>query len=148
MLTDQKILKGAIIGGVINAVINGAIQLYLLKDHAPVPLSVDGITNDAHTVFGAAVPLAVSLAMILTVIGYTTLKEAKRPFWPDVLWLTLKHGIFAFGLIVSGAVLWQRVMGSVSVSLVMAASILSVVAGLVAGMINYMTIHASRLHLD
>lgn len=144
-MTDQKILRGAITGGLINAVINGAIQLYLLKDHAPVPLSVDGITNDAHTVFGAAVPLAVSLAMILTVIGYLTLKEAKKPFWPDVLWLTVKHGLFAFGLIVSGAVIWQRVMGSVSVSLVMAAAILAVVAGLVAGMINYMTIHASRL---
>lgn len=144
-MTDQKVLKGAIIGGLINAVINGAIQLYLLKDHAPVSLSVDGITNDTHTVFGAAVPLAVSLAMILTVIGYLTLKEAKKPFWPDVLWLTVKHGLFAFGLIVSGAVVWQRVMGSVSVSLIMAAAILSVVAGLVAGMINYMTIYASRL---
>lgn len=144
-MTDHKVLKGAIIGGLINAIINGAIQLYLLKDHAPVPLSVDGITNDAHTVFGAAVPLAVSLAMILTVIGYLTLKEAKKPFWPDVLWLTVKHDLFAFGLIVFGAVVWQRVMGSVSVSLIMAAAILSVVAGLVAGMINYMTIYASRL---
>lgn len=145
MTTDPKILRGAIIGGLINAVINGAIQLYLLKDHAPVALSVDGISSDAHTVFGAAVPLTVSLAMILTVIGYLMLKGAKKPFWPDVLWLTVKHGLFAFGLIVSVAVMWQRVMGSVSVSLVMAAAILGVVAGLVAGMINYMTIRASRL---
>ena len=93
-MTHQKILKGAIIGGIINAVINGAIQFYLLRDHAPVPLTVDGITNDTHTVFGSAVPLAVSLAMILTVIGYLTLKGVKRPFWPDVMWLTLKHGMF------------------------------------------------------
>ena len=144
-MINQKILKGAIVGGVINAVINGVIQLYLLRNHAPVPMTVDGITNDSHTVFGAAVPLAVSLAMILTVIGYLTLKEAKRPFWPDALWLTLKHGMFAFGVIVSGAVIWQRVMGSVSVSLLLAAGILSVVAGLTAGVVNYMTIKASKL---
>ncbi|MEE4161025.1 MAG: hypothetical protein V2I25_00865, partial [Woeseiaceae bacterium] len=62
MPTEPEILKGAALSGVINAIINGAIQWYLLADHAPLPLTVDGITNDEHTVFGAAVPLAVSLA--------------------------------------------------------------------------------------
>ena len=144
-MTDAKILQGALIGGAINAVINGAIQWYLMRDSTQIPLSVDAITNAEHTVLGVAVPLAVSLAMILTAIAYFTLKTAKRPFFPQVLWLTIKHGVFAFGLIVSGAVVWQRVMGTVQVSLAAAVIILGIVAGLVTVMVNIMTIRASLL---
>ena len=83
--------------------------------------------------------------MILTVIAYLTLKAPKRPFWPTVLWLTIKHGLFVFGLIVSLAVVWQRTMGTVSVSLLPALIILSTIAGLVAGAVNFMTIRASLM---
>lgn len=143
--SNAKILRGAVTGGVINGLINGAIQWFLLHGHAPIPLTVDAITNDQDTVLGAAVPLAVTLAMILTVIAYLTLKAPKRRFWPAVLWLTIKHGLFAFGVIVAGAVVWQRVMGTVPVPLAGAVIVLSVVAGLVAGVVNYMTIYASVL---
>ena len=143
--SNATILRGAVTGGVINGLINGAIQWFLLRGHAPIPLTVDAITNDQDTVLGAAVPLAVTLAMILTVIAYLTLKAPKRRFWPDVLWLTIKHGVFAFGVIVSAAVAWQRVVGTVPVSLATAVMVLAGVAGLVAGVVNYMTIHASRL---
>ena len=68
--SHAKILHGAVAGGVINGLINGAIQWFLLRGHAPIPLTVDAITNDQNTVLGAAVPLAVTLAMILTVIAY------------------------------------------------------------------------------
>lgn len=141
--SDAKILRGAITGGVINGLINGVIQWFLLRGSAPIPLTVDAITNDEHTVLGAAVPLTVTLAMILTVIAYLTLKAPKRRFLPSVLWLTIKHGVFTFGLIVAGAVLWQKTMGTVPVSLAAAVILLSVVAGLVAGAVNYMTIRAS-----
>lgn len=110
-LTNEKILQGAVLTGVINAVINGAIQIYFLWGNTTIPLSVDGITNDSHTVFGSAVPLAVSLAMILTVVAYMTIKVPKQPFFPSVLWLTFKHGMFAFGLCVTGAVIWQSPCG-------------------------------------
>ena len=143
--SNAKILRGAVTGGVINGLINGAIQWFLLRGHVPIPLTVDAITNDQDTVLGAAVPLAVTLAMILTVIAYLTLKAPKRRFWPGVLWLTIKHGVFAFGLIVAGAVVWQRVMGTIPISLAAAVMVLSVVAGLVAGLVNYMTLHASVL---
>lgn len=79
-LTDKAILQGAVLNGVINAFINGAIQIYFLWGNAAIPLSVDGITNDSHTVLGSAVPLAVSLAMILTIVAYMTIKVPKRPF--------------------------------------------------------------------
>lgn len=69
--------------------------------------------------------------MILTVVSYLLLKAPKRRFMPDVLWLTVKHGLFAFGLSVSGAVVWQRLMGTVPVSLATAVVLLGVGAGLV-----------------
>lgn len=143
--SDRKILSAAVINGVINAVINGAIQFFMLRNHAPLPLSVNGIANETRTVLGGAVPLAVSLAMILTAVAYFTMKAPKYPFWPKVAWLTVKHGFFAFGAVVSGAIVWQRVMGTVDVSLITATVVLSVIAGVVAGVINYMTIHASVL---
>lgn len=144
-MSNAHILRGSIINGVINAVINGAIQWFLLRGLVSIPLSVDGITNDEQTVLGMAVPLAVSIAMILTVVAYLTLKAPKRPFFPDLLWLTIKHGVFAFGLSVAGAVVWQRLMGTVPVSLITAVIVLGVVAGAVGGLINYMTIRASLL---
>ena len=142
---NAQILQGAVATGLSNAVINGAIQWFLLRGQVSIPLSVDGITNDQQTVFGTAVPLAVSIAMILTVVAYMTLKQPKHPFMPHVLWLLVKHGVFTFGLIVAGAVVWQRLMGSVSVSLATAVIVLGVVAGLVGGVIQFMTIRASLL---
>lgn len=142
---ETQILQGAVTTGISNAVINGAIQWFLLRGQVSIPLSVDGITNDQQTVFGTAVPLAVSIAMILTVVAYLLLKAPKRRFMPDVLWLTVKHGLFAFGLSVSAAVVWQRLMGTVPVSLATAVVLLGVVSGLVGGMIQFMTIRASLL---
>ncbi|MEO8857361.1 MAG: hypothetical protein ABI343_10285 [Burkholderiaceae bacterium] len=142
---NASILRGSIVSGVSNGVINCAIQWFLLRGSASIPLSVNGITNDEKTVFGMAVPLAVSIAMILTVVAYLSLKQAKRPFFPDVLWLTIKHGVFAFGLSVAGAVVWQRLMGTIPVSLGTAVVVLGVVAGVVGALINYMTIRSSLL---
>ncbi|MGO1462091.1 MAG: hypothetical protein ACTHYN_10305 [Marinobacter sp.] len=144
-MPQGKIIQGAALNGLINALVNGIIQIFILWGNAPIPISVDGITNDSQTVLGSAVPLAVSLAMILTVVTYITLKVPKRRFVPTVLWLTFKHGMFAFGVCVTGAVIWQRVMGSVPVSLTMAVLVLAVIAGLVASVVNYMTLRASLL---
>lgn len=139
----SAIAKAATVSGSINAVINGAIQWYLLADHEALPLTVDGITNDEHTVFGAAVPLAVSLAMILTAVAYTTVKPPKPAFYPTFLWLVVKHGFFALGILVTFAVLWQRILGSITVSLPVGIVILGLVAGLAAGIVNYLTISAA-----
>ncbi len=138
------ILRGAVTTGVISGLINGVIPWCLLRGLVSIPPLVNGITNDEQTVFGLAVPLAVSLAMILTVIAYFTLKAPKKRFMPQVLWLTIKHGIFVFGLCVAAAVVWQRVMGTVS--LATAVVVLSTIAGIVAGIINPMTIRACVQH--
>jgi len=140
---DREIAKGALLSGVINAVINGAIQWYLLAGQGTLPLTVDGITNDEHTVFGAAVPLAVSLAMILTAVAYTTVKPPKPRFYPKFLWMTIKHGFFALGVVVTFAVFWQRFLGSIFVPLWAAVLILGLVAGAAAAVVNFMTIRAA-----
>jgi len=138
-----QILKGAVISGVINAVINGAIQYFILKGHeGPIPVSVDAISTDAHTVLGSSVPLAVSLAMILTAVAHWTFKAPKKPFIPTTLWLVIKHGLFAFGAIVAAAVIWQRMVGTIEVGLGTAVIFLGIVAGVVAAVVNYMTISA------
>lgn len=137
-----QILKAAILSGVINAVINGAIQFFLLRGHDSIPMSVDAISAGTHTVLGSAVPLAVSLAMILTAVAHLTLKAPKKPFVPTTLWLVVKHGIFAFGALVAGAVVWQRVVGTVEVSVATAVIVLGLVAGLVATLVNYQTLSA------
>jgi hypothetical protein len=139
-MTKLAILKGALLGGVINAVINGAIQFFILRGSAPIRVSVDSIGTETHTVLGSSVPLAVSLAMILTAVAHWTTKVPKKPFVPTTLWLVIKHGLFAFGTVVAGAVIWQRIMGTVEVSLGTAVLILGIVAGVVAAVVNYMTI--------
>jgi len=138
----EQVRKGAILSGVINAVINGAIQAWLLAGSGPLPLTVDAITNEAHTVFGAAVPLGVSLAMILTVVAYTTVKGAKPPFYPTFLWMTVKNGFFVLGVIVTFAVLWQRIFGSVLVPFWLGIVLLGLIAGVISAVVNYMTISA------
>lgn len=139
------LLKGTAITGLANAVINGAIQAFLMWGHGPVAISTDAIGTAEHTVLGSAVLLATTLAMILTGIGHMTLKAPKRPFLPDGLWLVVKHGLFAFGAVVAAAVLWQRFAGTVVVSVPVAVVILAVVAGLVAAAVHYMTIVASSV---
>lgn len=142
--TDRSaLLKASATTGIVNAAINGAIQAFLLAGHGPIPLSVDGISSDEHTVLGSAVPLAVALAMILTAIAHLTLKAPKRPFLPGGLWLVAKHGIMAFGAVVSLAVLWQRAVGTVEVGVPLAVGLLAAVAAVVAAAVHYLTITAS-----
>ena len=72
---QSELVKGAVITGVINAIINGGIQYFFLKDLEVIPISVDAITNDTPTVLGTAVSLAISLSVLLTVVAYFTIKE-------------------------------------------------------------------------
>lgn len=138
--SQPEILKGALLSGGINALINGGIQFFLLRGIDSIPLSVDSIGTGTHTVLASAVPLAVSLAMILTAMAHWTLKGPKKPFFPTTLALVVKHGLFAFGAVVAGAIVWQRMAGTVEVSVLTAVTLLALVAGFVAAVVNYMTI--------
>lgn len=137
---NSDLFKGALIGGAINAVINGLINWFQVKGKTDLFLTVDAITNTEHTVLGGAVMLATSLAAILTLIGYFTLKSKnKPPFYPKALGLTLRNTFFAFGLMVTIGVLVQRIFGSVEVTPITSVILVGIIAGFVAGIIDYMT---------
>ena len=89
-VTKTKLLKGAITTSFINGIINAAIQFFVLNDKTSIAISVDSITNTVQTVLGEAVVLSITLAMILTVISYFTIKEEKVKFFPNAFWLTIK----------------------------------------------------------
>ena len=139
----QKLLEGAVITGIINAIINGGIQYFFLKGNSSIPISVDSITNDTATVLGTAVMLAITLSMILTLVAYFGIKEKKAALFPTTFLLTLKHGFVTFGILTSLAVVWQKYVGTVEVSLVSALIIIGVIAGLVSGFVNYFTLKES-----
>lgn len=139
-IQSSHLRKEAIIGGSINGVINGTINWFSVKDKTSLLLTDNLISSTEHTVFAGAVPLAVSLAFILTSIAYFTTKmESKPGYFPKVFFLGLKHSVYAFGLVTIFALLLQRFAGSVSVSPIMAAGISAVIAGLVGAIVNYET---------
>ncbi|KVV16324.1 hypothetical protein [Flavobacterium sp. TAB 87] len=139
----SKLMKGAVKTGVINAIINIVIQYFLLRRKATIPISVDSITNTTETVLGTAVMLAITLSVILTFIAYFGIKEKKMSFFPNTVLLALKNGFVTFGILTSLAVLWQKYMGTVAVSLVVGIIIIGVIAGLVSGFVNYLTLKES-----
>lgn len=141
--TKSKLIKGAFATGLINTAINAVFQYFMLKDKVSIPISVDEITNSTETVLGTAVILAITLSMILTLVAYFGIKEEKARFWPTTFWLTLKHGFFTFGVLTSLAVLWQKYMGTVEVSMLSAVLIIGLIAGVVSGVINYLTLKQS-----
>lgn len=138
--SKSEIMKGAVVGGVINAIINGVINWFQVKGKTDLFLTVDNITNTEHTVLGGAVMLATSLAAILTLIGYFTVKSKnKPPFYPKAVGLTLRNTFFAFGLMVTIGVMVQRIFGSVAVTPIASVILVGIIAGVVAGVIDYMT---------
>jgi len=138
--SKEHLMKGALVGGVLNAIINGAINWFQVKGKTELYLTVDAITNTEHTVLGGAVILAASLAAILTIISYFTVKSPdKPPFFPKALLLTLKNTFFAFGVMVTISILIQRIAGSIVVTPFTGVVIVGLVAGVVAGVVDYMT---------
>lgn len=137
---SNHLMIGAIINGAINAVINGIINYSTLDKGEPIYLTQDSISGSMHTVFAGAVPLAVSLAFILSTIAYfTTKKPGKPPYFPKVFLLALKHSVYAFGLVAIAGLLIQRSMGQVEVTPVMAAILAGIIAGIVAAVVDYET---------
>ena len=138
--SKEHLMKGALVGGVLNAIINGAINWFQVKGKTELYLTVDAITNTEHTVLGGAVILAASLAAILTIISYFTVKSPdKPPFYPRALLITLKNTFFAFGVMVTISILIQRIAGSIVVTPFTGVVIVGLVAGVVAGVVDYMT---------
>jgi hypothetical protein len=139
-MTQQDIAKGAAINGVINALINGLINWFQLDKNKNHFLTVDSISSTEHTVFSGAVVVAVALAFILSSIAYFTVKDpVKPPYFPKVFLLAIKHSTYAFGLVALCGLLLQRSVGSISVQSMTAAVLTGLIAGFVAGIVDYET---------
>lgn len=139
--SEASIRKGALIGGVVNAVINGIINWFSVKDLDKVLVSDNLISSTEHTLLSGAVPLAVSLAFILSGVAYLTTKIPNKPsYFPKIFWLSMRQTIMAFGIAVIFGVLWQRWMGSIEISPIMATICTGLIAGIVAGFVNYETV--------
>ncbi len=135
-----EIFKGSVVNGITNALINGLINLFQHHDEDTLFLTVDNISTGSQTVMGGAVILATTLAIILTSTSFLTLKTANKPaYFPHVFLLSLKNAFFVFGVLTAISVLWQRFIGSFLVTPIESAIIVAIVAGLVAGTIDYMT---------
>lgn len=136
----RKLIRGSILTGIINALINGIINWFQVKGEALVRITVDSISNNEHTVMGGAVMLALILSVIIASIAWLTTKAAGKPrFFPVALLLILKNALFLFGLFITLAILWQRFAGSMEVTPAIAAALTGVFAGLVAGVTDYLT---------
>lgn len=140
MTKTADLQKAALVGGLINAVINGLIYWFQVKDKSEVLLTDNLISSTEHTVFASAVPLATSLAFILSSIAYFSTKDpAKPPYFPKVFLLALKNAVFAFGIVTIFGILLQRYAGSIVVGPITATLITAIIAGFVAGIVDYLT---------
>ncbi len=136
----SELVKASIVPGLSNGIINGGIQYFILRDKVPLLISGDSISNSGKTILSTAVLLTVILSMFLTLVTYFIIKEAKVPFLPTGFWLIIKHGFLTFCVVTALAVLWQRWVGSFEVTLATGVLMVGVIAALVAGIINYLTL--------
>ncbi len=138
------IRRDALAGAGVNALINAGISGWLLAGKGPQVLSADSIASTEHTVLGSAVTLAVSLAFILATITFFTFRKKaaaqglaakpllERPYFFFGFRQAVGAALFMFGLVVALAVLWQRFLGTLTVSVPVAAAIAGVVAAVAA----------------
>ncbi len=147
-------VRDALVPGVINAVINGAIAYgTAFSGAAAVPLSLDLISSRQHTVWGQGVTLAFALGIILSLL--TARSFAKRVAAADpalaprvqrsllaMAGIALGIAMSLFGWFVSLAVLWQRIVGTIEVSPLAAAALVGLLAGLITVIVETRTKHA------
>jgi hypothetical protein len=135
----------------INGVINGAIAWMSLRSHEQVPVSLDLISTTEHSVWGQGVMLAFFLGLILSVVTAKIFAKhlrahhpdiaplADRPVFPDLARIALRNTMVLFGAFVVAAVLWQRLVGTVCVSPVLAALLVAGLAALITILIERWT---------
>lgn len=137
----SELKKSAFIAGGFNAVINAIINWFSFKDLEKVLVSDNLISSTEHTLLSGAVPLAVTLAFILSGVAFLTAKiPNKPPYFPTIFWKSIKHTFMAFGIAVTFGVMWQRWVGSVEISPLAATLCMGLIAGIVGGIVNYLTV--------
>jgi hypothetical protein len=150
--TAALIRTNALAGAVINALINGALNAWTLAGKGPHVLSADSIATKQTSVFGSAVTLAATLAFNVATIQFFLFRRkaaaqvlaAKpfldRPYFFFGLRQALASSLTMFATAVTVGVLWQRYVGTLTVSTSVAAAI---AAGIAAVATYYTTVRIS-----
>jgi hypothetical protein len=145
---SHGIRKEAILSGVINAVINGAVGWFMFRGTDVVPLTIDTISAHEKTVFSTGVMTAFILSIMLGAIAFFNFgKKARsqqlaapelvnRPFFFFGVRTILFFSLFAFGTVTLVALFIQKFLGTILVTPVGAAILLGIIAGLAAWFIN------------
>lgn len=143
-------IQDSLIPGAINAVINGAIAYHGFRSEPAVPLSLDLISTEQHTVWGQGVSLAFALGIILSIITGklfakhvaktdAALAERVRRPMSFLVKVALGNAMALFGWFVALAVLWQRWLGTIEVSPLFAAALVGLLAGIITVIVEMRT---------
>ena len=136
---------------IINAVINGVIAYYTLRSEPSIPLTLDLISTQQHTVWGQGVSLTFALGIILSLIASKVFashvvkqhpelqSRVRRPLFPTVTRIAINNAMVLFGWFVAIAVLWQRLLGTIQVTPTMAAVLIGVLAGVITVVVEVRT---------
>jgi uncharacterized membrane protein len=145
-LNQPELIKASCTQATINTVINGVINYFMIRGNALHTITADSITSGgSDTVIGHSVFTAMILAVIFTLMGFKSHRSHLRGVtWGDARSLAAKNAVFAFGIIIIGGVLWQKVCPGVTVGTLTAAAIAGAIAGLVSGITNYSTLSRLR----
>lgn len=143
-------LADSLVGAGVNGLINGLIAWSAFKGSESVPLSMDSIGAPGITALGNAATVAFSLSALITCITFFVFRSGARKahapaalanmaFLPTGLAMALMNTAMTFGAFVALAVLWQRLMGTVSVSPFTAALVVAAVALVSTGIAEWRT---------
>lgn len=139
-MDKKEIIKGAWISAIINAIINGVINWFMVRGESEILLTQDLISSTTETIFSGIVPLATSLAFILTTVTFFTLKIPGKPrYFPKVFFLALRNTFMAFGMVIAIAIMIQKYAADVVATPITSAIIAGITAGIVAGVVDYIT---------
>lgn len=145
--TESIIRKEGLISALTSGAINGTITWFTAFGQAQqIPLTLNEIRTEeqAVSVFGQGVVLALFLSLILSSIAFKTFggkarklglapaERLDRPFFGWGLRVAASHAFAAFGLAVVLAILWQWAVGTVYVSNVAGTLIVALIACAVA----------------
>lgn len=146
----QVRVQDSLLPGAINAIINGVIAYFSFRTQDAVPMTLDLISSEQHTVWGEGVTLAFALGAILSIVTAKVFAKhvakthaelsARLQFpIPFLLKVAFGNAIALFGWFVALAVLWQRVIGTVMVGPVMAAILVGLLAGIITVIVEMRT---------
>ncbi len=136
----NEITKGALVSGGLNAIINGIINWFMMRGKTEILLAQDMITSHTETVLSGIVPLATSLAFILTTVSYLTIKIPGKPkYFPKPFLWALRNTFFVFGVVVVLAIMIQRFAPNTTATPLAGAIIAGITAGIVGAVVDYMT---------